>query len=164
MHFYRFTKPNHPDDGEIIASADALTIGDVAEGDARFYVPCDAPRPDLETYRAQALAKVDADAGAACAKYVTVAAMQAHRYQRKYDQARAFLANEPGPFGMLEAQAAETGDTVAMIAAEVIATADLWLPLEDAIEGKRMGAKKAIRAAASYAAIDAAIPSAEDWP
>lgn len=101
---------------------------------------------------AEAEAASDAAAGAARARYITVAPGQEATYQIKEAQARAYLAT--GTIGgMMQAEADALGQTVAAVAATVVATADAWIQLATGIEALRIGGKAQVRAATDWTAI-----------
>ena len=49
MHFYVYTRPDHADHGALYCSPDPIEYGQSAEGDNRYYVPCDPPKPPAPT-------------------------------------------------------------------------------------------------------------------
>lgn len=117
--------------------------------------------PDLPKIEAMLLARIDAEAGAVRLRFITDTPGQALTYRKKEDEARDHQAGGAGPWPMLEAEAAATEQSVAALAAEVFAAANLWVALGAAIEGARMGAKKSVREAESgQAKRDAAVI---DW-
>lgn len=96
-------------------------------------------------------AMVDAGAGWFRTLFITDVPGQEMTYVRKEKEGRDFLADGPGPWPMLSAEAAATGQEIAQLAATVVAQADQIIALGALIEGKRMGAKKAVRAATTEA-------------
>ena len=117
----------------------------------------------------RAIDAVNAAAGRARAKYLTVCEGQAETYLLKADELRAYDAavdmNEeivPAHYPILSAEAAATGATLDATAALVRATRAAWVQLAAAIEGQRRGAIVAIQSAAHDDAITAAIPTT--WP
>lgn len=84
-------------------------------------------------------------------------------YQRKEAEARAWVqAGDPQDFPFLAAEAAATNVTIGELAAIVVQQANAWAQIGAAIEGLRMGAKKAVRDAASVEAARAA--TVIEWP
>lgn len=116
---------------------------------------------DLTVLRPALYARIDAEAEAFCKGFVTPGETQMVRYQRKEAQARAYLADSNASVPMLEAEATATGVTVATLAATVVAIADAWGGIMDVVEGARIGAKKAVLAAAT--APDAVLAAQVDW-
>lgn len=108
----------------------------------------------LEAARAQALAEVDAAAGAARMRFATEAPGQAVVYLRKAEQARQYAAagytGEPPPY--IAREAAESSMTPRALADQIIATAAVWDDvLSPAIEAARMKAKRRLQAATTLA-------------
>ncbi|RVT93684.1 hypothetical protein [Sphingomonas crocodyli] len=114
----------------------------------------------LDPVRAFLSARVDEEAEAERMRFITPGAGMAMTYLRKEQEARAYLADgELGP--MLEAEAAATGQSVADLAAAVVAAADLWAVVGAAIEGARMAAKRTIANTDNLKIMDEA--AAIDW-
>lgn len=119
---------------------------------------------------ANAKDQIDMAAENARLAFITAGAGQALAYQRKEAQARECLANydtenEPteGTYPALDAEVEITAATVVGVATVVVASADAWAAIGDAIEATRLGAKKAVDEAADDAAI-AAILAGLSWP
>jgi hypothetical protein len=124
-------------------AAQAVNPGEVA-----YEVPDGViswPEPNLGVLRTFMWAQIDAAAESFCKSFVTPGETQMVRYQRKEAQARAYLADSNASVPMLEAEATATGVTVATLAATVVAIADAWGGIMDAVEGARIGAKKAVQ-------------------
>jgi len=122
----------------------------------------------LETIKAEAIAKVDADAETARLQFITGGAGMALVYERKRDEAEAYLAAvtpDPADYPLLKARA-ERLDPVTpdydAVAAEWSARAAAWVTAAAAIEGLREGAKETISEAADAATIFAALVI--NWP
>ena len=116
----------------------------------------------MEAAKTAAIARINTEAGAERAKYVTVTAGQEGTYVEKKAEAEAFASGGAGPFPYLEAEASETGSTVADIAALVNATAAAWTAINATIEGKRRGGIVAVEAAQTVAEVESVFPIA--WP
>lgn len=116
---------------------------------------------DLAALAAELLATIDAEAGALRSRFITVSPGQDMAYMRKEAEGRALVKGEPGPFTMIEAEAAATGVSVEALAVQVVAIADQWIPLAAKIEAARMKAKKAVRGAQSEEEMRAA--ARVDW-
>lgn len=116
---------------------------------------------DLTLLRPVLYAQIDSAAEAFCKSFVTPGETQMVRYQRKEAQARAYLADSNASVPMLEAEAAATGVTVATLAATVVGLADAWGAIMDAVEGARIGAKKAVLDATT--APEAVLAAQVDW-
>lgn len=109
-------------------------------------------------------AKIDAEAGVARCWYITDVPGQQLTYQRKEDEARRWVAaTEPAiaDYPFLAAESAATQASADDAAAAIIAAADLWAAIGSAIEGARIGAKRAVTAAATRTEKEAA--AAVDW-
>lgn len=120
---------------------------------------------DLTPLRAAAKAKVDAAAETARLAYVTPGSAQAMVYEQKFAEAQAFLADPTltdAAAPHLYSEVGITAGTVAEVAGVIIAMRSLWLVKSSQIEAARLGAKAAIDAATSPAAIDAAAEVV--WP
>ena len=119
------------------------------------------PTRTLAGLQADAHAAIDAAAGAARARYITDVPGQQATYLRKLEQARAFLALPAGEEGAappyLQAEADATGRTPRQAAQAIADTAALWdEQLGPAIEGARIGGKRAVTLATTSADVDAA--------
>jgi len=130
-------------------------------------LPAHADR-SLETIKAEALAKVDAEAETARLQFISGGAGMALVYERKRDEAEAYLAAvtpDPADYPLLKARA-ERLDPItpdyAAVAADWNARAAAWVTAAAAIEDLREGAKETIAAAADAAAVEAA--TAITWP
>lgn len=122
-----------------------------------------------------ARSRIDGAAERARLQWITPGAGQALVYQRKETQARACLVahdvNNPPPTGAYPALDIEVGITGAdtrAVAQTVVALADQWGAIADAIEAQRLSAKAAIAAipdnAADIEAQIAAIEAGIVWP
>ena len=49
MHYYVYTRLGHVDHETLYCSPDPIEYGPNAEGDNRYYVPCDPPKPPALT-------------------------------------------------------------------------------------------------------------------
>lgn len=119
---------------------------------------------NLDPLKAQALEKIDREAGEFRLHFITDVPGQQLTYSRKEREARAYVAADTptsSDFPFLAAEAAETGQSILSVANGVIAAADAWEQMGAAIEGKRMGAKRAVQAAASIPEI--VMASAVNW-
>lgn len=125
----------------------------------------DWPRPPLDDVRAAAKARIDAAAGRARARYITVAPGQEATYQAKAAEADAYVAAgrpaDTSAYPILSAEARARGITVSQLADIVRATRDQWVRLAAAVEGLRIAGKLAVDAAADNAAVEAAAAQAE---
>lgn len=95
-------------------------------------------------------AQIDLAAGAFRARFITDVPGQAQTYEAKAAEAAAWLtASDPDPadYPFLSAEAAASGLTVLAVAQTIAATTTEWRHLAAAIEGARMGAKRAVTAA-----------------
>jgi hypothetical protein len=116
----------------------------------------DAARLDAELH-----AKIDREAGELRCRFITDIPGQALTYQRKESEARRFLADEPGTFPMLAAEAAALDEPIEDVAARVLAKVEELAVLGGLIEGARIGAKVAVALAETAEAKRAA--ARVDW-
>lgn len=143
---------------------------DVERGES----PSDDPRPfarptlDLAIVKAQLKRGIDDAAEVERLKYITGGAGQAMTYARKTDEARraqaAIAAEEdiqPVDYPLLAATIGIDGNTLAEVAAVIIAMDAAWAQIGAAIEAARLGAKQAIDAAEDEATARAVAPA---WP
>lgn len=155
---------------------DGAYLGLVELQPGRLQVSGPPPRPDwrwhagawgreasLDEIVAEALAAIDAAAGAARARYITDVTGQSAVYLRKAEQARAWLASglagDPPPY--IAAEAAARGLVPADLAAEIDAIAARWDDeLSPAIEAIRMSGKARARASVDAAAVQASAAEA----
>ncbi|WP_051272990.1 hypothetical protein [Sphingomonas phyllosphaerae] len=114
------------------------------------------PEIDLAALRAACIYSVDVEAEAARGRFLTAGSGQAMTYTRKETEARAWTADNSIATPFLSAEANARGLTLADLIAEVIGQADAWVTIGAAIEARRMGAKAAIAAAATFGGIVAA--------
>lgn len=130
--------------------------------DATEWVEEAALAPDLGVLRGNAAAMIDAAAGSARARYITVAPGQEATYLLKAQAAQAFAAagftGPVPPFVAAEADAA--GVSPADAAAAILAQENTWLAIAVEIERHRRGGKVAVASAANEAAVTAAAGAA----
>lgn len=142
---YDLAKQAGDGEGVTEATADAVIVAEI--------------NPD--PVRNSLFAKIDADAEAARARFITPGSGQAMTYLAKQTEAAAYLANPAASTPFLTAEAAATGTTVAALAAVVDGNATAWLAVGAKIEAARRGAKMAVAAATNIAVMHAA--SQVDW-
>ncbi len=119
----------------------------------------------LAEVQTEAAARINREAGATRALYVTVATGQEGTYTAKEREARAYAmdpAPDPVRYPYLSAEAAFTHSPIAAIAALILATADAWTAVNAEIEGRRRGALEAVKTAADVTAVAALFPI--PWP
>ncbi|AYJ86209.1 hypothetical protein D3Y57_09830 [Sphingomonas paeninsulae] len=117
---------------------------------------------DLTPVRGFLTAKIDADAGAFRAQFITVSPGQEMTYVFKAAEAKAWVAGAPdADFPFMAAEAAAGGRTIADVQTEVAYSSALFIKLGSRIEGARMAAKAAVTAATNIKDMVAA--SAVDW-
>lgn len=154
--------------GEVIkhghAPEDMVAI-QAAEGQRAIVIPAGVASwgsIDLEPLRAKLVADVDAEAGAARARFITVIPGQDSTYIYKAREAAAWSSGaDPATAPFLAAEAAATGTAIDDLAASVLAMEAQWIAIGSAIEGARMGAKAALAAATDLPGMVAAITV--DW-
>jgi hypothetical protein len=112
---------------------------------------------DLPAQRAAACAEIDAAAETARAAYATAGALQALTYRAKAAEAADIAAGGSSDHPIIEAEAAATGQTVAEVAAAVLAAEARWTAATARIEAVRVSTKQALRAASAPAAIAAIV-------
>jgi len=121
--------------------------------------------PDLVALRAEAAARVDAEAEKVRGLFVTLGSGQAMVYQEKRVEAELVLGAEAEPAAQLiphiAAEAAASGVSVREKAEEIMAVSRQWTQVSSVIEEIRLAAKAAIAAAKSPDAIAAAAEA--DW-
>ncbi|MFZ5544410.1 MAG: hypothetical protein ACOZJZ_12690 [Pseudomonadota bacterium] len=122
----------------------------------------------LDDAKAQAHAQIDQAAGAARLRYITEVPGQQAVYLRKEEQAREFkAAGYPAeavpPYVAAEVNAMPEGTTPQQAADTIIAIADQWqLTLSPLIEQERLKGKRAVTAATTLAAVQAAALAATE--
>jgi len=123
-------------------------------------------QPDLAALQAEACARIDARAEDLCNSVVTPGSAQMARYNRKQAQAEACLA-DPNPtvdtYPAIYNEVGITAETPKAVAEAILARATAWWTFGDEIEQARLTGKKAVKAAASVTAIQAA-EAAVVWP
>lgn len=146
----------------------AQSAGKRIEPDADGYpVAVDPPVPTLAEVQAAALTSIDAEAGAARARYITVAAGQEATYMLKEAQARSYKAAgyptaSVSDYPMVDAEAmamhgaAPTAAQIKTAADGIIAQADAWITKAALIERARIAGKRAVSAAVDVAAAESA--------
>lgn len=146
------------EDALVDAAGDYPTIPDNL---AQYFAAWDpAPAtPNLEALRADSVAKVNREAAAQRAQYLTAGIGMDLVYGKKLEEARAKLANPSIANSKVQHVADEAeinGVTIAEAAQHIVDTEAAWADLSAPIEKKRMTAKKAIGEAETAEAITAA--------
>lgn len=122
------------------------------------------PTP-LDEIKSAAAARIDAAAGRARGRYITVAPGQDATYLAKALEADDYVAlgrpSNETQFPILRAEAEARGITVSELADLVRATRDQWIQLAAAIEAIRIGGKLAVDAAVDADGVEAAAAQAE---
>lgn len=121
--------------------------------------------PMLAEVKAEAVARINREAGEMRARHITLAAGQEGTYLEKGGEARAWLADpdpNPNDYPYLVAEAVNTGSTLAEVAVLVDAARRTWTHLNAEIEGRRRGALTAVEKASTASEVEAAFPV--DWP
>jgi hypothetical protein len=116
------------------------------------------PPMTLADLKAAALAAIDAEAGVARARYITVAPGQEATYILKAQQATAFKAGGYAGAvpGLVQAEMDATGATAQQAADDILAQEATWAYKAAQIESARRRGKVAAGNAADAAAVDAA--------
>ncbi|RMD67294.1 hypothetical protein D6833_00385, partial [Candidatus Parcubacteria bacterium] len=98
--------------------------------------------------------RVDAAAGEARARYITVAPGQEAVYNLKLQQAKDYqAAGNPAdatPWPLINQEATARGVSPSQVATEIITTANQWIQIAAQIEAIRMKAKADIKAATTW--------------
>jgi len=125
----------------------------IAEGPDGRPVLVDPPLPPIADIKAAALAAIDAAAGTARSRHITVAPGQEATYQAKVAEAESYIAAgrpaDATPYSILSAEAAVRGISVSAMADMVIAMRDQWTAMAAQIEAQRIKGKLAVDAAAA---------------
>ena len=114
------------------------------------------PVIDLTDLRAEAVARVNAEAGAFRRRFITDIPGQIGTYLAKEAEAKAYATDQGADCPYLESEARATNRPVGDVATEVSQTAARWRKLDAAIEGARRGAVLAIEGALTADRISAA--------
>ncbi|WP_374374533.1 hypothetical protein [Dongia sp.] len=127
----------------------------------------DTPPPvTIEALRHSSSALVDAEAGKARSRFITVTAGQEMTYLEKVTQARAFGADEDPDvedYPLLAGEVGITGDSLTEVAGVILGRYAQWQQIGAVIEQRRLAAKRDIALAETPEAI-AAILAALAWP
>ncbi|MDX6806307.1 hypothetical protein [Terrihabitans rhizophilus] len=141
--------------GTLISIEDGVVIG-TAEWQS----------PALSEVKARLAAEIDAAAGTARSGFITVSAGQEMTYQAKLAEARRWSETadpQDADFVLLSFEVGITAPTMEGVVDVVLNQNAMWELIGGSIEGKRLGAKKAVNAAGS---IEEAIAVADGitWP
>ena len=109
------------------------------EGGGLLLIPKEAigDTLDMDIVKAFYHRHIDSQAEAVRNLFITPGSGQALTYMRKEAEARAYVADNNAATPVLVAEATARSMTVAALAAEVIAAADLWAIVGSQIEGLR---------------------------
>lgn len=136
--------------------------------DGVFSAPEPLPVADLAAIKTALKQQIDAQAESERGKYLTAGAGQALTYQRKTQEALDYQAAvafeeeiDPAHFPMLAASLGIDGETLADVAAVVMAMDAAWAKIGAAIERARLSAKAAIDVAVDEETARAVVPV---WP
>lgn len=142
-----------------VALLAAQSAGQRIVADANGYpVAVDPPAPSLDELKAAALSDIDAEAGRARARYITVAPGQEATYILKAQQAAAFKAGgyTGAAPGLVQAEMDATGATAQAAADDILAQEAAWAWKAAQIESARRRGKVAAGNAADAAGVEAA--------
>lgn len=112
----------------------------------------------LSAAKKQAKRMVDRQAEGERLQFLTPGVGQAMVYMEKLEEARAWERGEEGDFPLLRAE----DRPIAAVVADVLKQAAAWKAAAADIEGRRLGAKREIEAAANVDAVEAALV-ARNW-
>lgn len=138
-----------PDDAVEITDAEAAAIQN--------------PPIPLATLQSNACDQIDAAAGQARAKYITVVDGQDAVYQMKLDEAKAYQAAAnpvATDYPHLNAEATQTDTPIGDVASLVVNTYSQWVQVSARIEGYRRGGNVAVNKATDAAGVQAALEAA----
>lgn len=124
------------------------------------------PVPSLADYRASAALLIDAEAGAARSRFITVTPGQEMTYLEKVTQARAFGADEDPDqtdYPLIYGEIGITGESAAEVAGVILGRYLLWQQIGALIEQERLTAKRDVALAETPEAI-AEIIDGLTWP
>ena len=114
----------------------------------------------LVEYKAQARYDVDYAAEMARLRYITNGAGQALVYERKEEEARAFVTAgypaDTSPYPFITAEINATGKSKEDAADDIITKADAWIVVGANIEEQRITGKAAVDAAVDNTGVDSA--------
>jgi hypothetical protein len=118
---------------------------------------------NLDPVRASLCNRIDAEAGAVRARFITVAPGQEMTYVFKANEAQSYVASDTDPthYPFMRAEAAATDKTLDEVHASVLESTTLFIIIGARIEGARMAAKQAVNAADNANAMIAA--ATLDW-
>lgn len=153
-----------PVDG-YFTGASFVAVDEVPETVAALIASTFAPVP-IEQACAAEIAAINAQAGEQRARYATNIPFQGDLYQLKEREALLFVSDsypDSDTYPILYAESAARSLPPATVAAEYLANAAQLPRILAAIEGVRMGAITAIKAAATVAEIEAALVAVQ-WP
>ncbi len=119
------------------------------------------PVIDLTDLRAEAVARVNAEAGVFRRRFITDIPGQIGTYLTKEAEAKAYAADQGADCPYLESEATGTNRPIGDVATDVSQTAARWRKLDAAIEGARRGAVVAIQGALTADRISAV--GSVDW-
>lgn len=124
------------------------------EANGQFVYPAIAK--DLAVLLVQAKTVIDAAAGDACARHLSIGHAQDLRYAEKACEIKAYLADadpDPADYPVMMAEATACGMTLAEKAVEIATARETWVVLCAAIEAARIGGKRACAASEGAAAM-----------
>lgn len=133
-------------------------------GETAYAVPSEVltfPDLTLAPLRDKLRGDIDSAAETRRLDFITSGAGQAMTYQHKADEARAVLADSSAATPFLTAESEATGQSVADIAAAVVAQVNAWISAGSKIEAARIKAKAAVNAASDVPSLFAA--ATVDW-
>jgi BioD-like phosphotransacetylase family protein len=117
---------------------------------------------DLGPVKEAMYTKIDEAAEAFCLQFMTAGYTQAIRYLEKKEEATQWITgSDPADFPFLAAEAAATDVSIDDLVVTIKQTSAAWKALGAAVEGARMGAKKAIAASDNIA--EMALLAHVDW-
>jgi hypothetical protein len=139
------------------ADAGSGALQQVPEGMGMLVVPIGAVAPDgrlsLPVIVGYFAALIDAGADKVRSMFITNTPGQMATYLEKEAEARRILAGDDAATVFLSAEAAAIGISVADLAAEVVAQADMWRPIGARIEAARRKAKIGVASAPNLGAL-----------
>lgn len=143
-------------EAEHIALLEAQSTGKLIEGDATGQpVAIDPPALSLADTKAASLKEIDAAAGVARGRYITIAPGQEATYLIKSQQAAAFKASgyTGAVPGLVQAEIDATGAAAQQATDDILAQEAAWSVIAAQIESARRRGKVAVGNAADLAAV-----------
>ena len=117
---------------------------------------------NLSPIRDALLDRIDREAGAIRARFITDVPGQAQTYEKKEAEARAWTAGDPeADYPFMAAEATVRGVPIAQVRAEIMAQVDALKPIAALVEAHRIHAKQSVKDAETVAGM--ILAATVDW-